>query len=162
MRLATLALALFMVVLPLPSAAQSGTLMAQNGAEIIFSALEKRILRDVLGSPTAKGEQERKFKPGGKRKFKKSKGRGRGRGGGRPPGLAKRQSLPPGLARQVERNGTLPPGLARRRLPEGVAKLLPRAAPGTERVIIGNDVVLVEQATNRVLDVLRDVLIRSK
>ena len=160
MRLATLVLALFLVVLPLPSAARSGTLVAQNAAEIIFSALEKRILREALGKPTAKGEQGGRIKRGGKPKFKKS--RGRGRGGGRPPGLAKRRSPPPGLARQVERNGTRPPGLARRGLPEGVAKLLPRAAPGTERVIIGNDVVLVEQATNRVLDVLRDVLTRSR
>src|SRR5229473_147236 len=31
-----------------------------------------------------------------------------------PPGLAKRDRLPPGLERQLQRNGTLPPGLQKR------------------------------------------------
>ncbi len=33
---------------------------------------------------------------------------------GLPPGLAKRDELPPGLRRQLVRNGTLPPGLQKR------------------------------------------------
>ena len=159
MTLATLALTYFMLVPSLPAAAQSGSLIAQNATDAIFSALEERILREALGSPATKIGQGENFKKSKKGKFKRSRGRGRGRGrgGGLHPGLAKRSSLPPGLARQVERNGFLPPGLAKRGLPAGVNKSLPRAAPGTERVIIGNDVVLVEKAINRVLDVLSDV-----
>src|SRR5207302_1565893 len=34
--------------------------------------------------------------------------------GSLPPGLAKKNHLPPGLERQLQRNGTLPPGLQRR------------------------------------------------
>ena len=34
-----------------------------------------------------------------------------------PPGLAKKKSLPSGLQKQLEKNGTLPPGLAKRELP---------------------------------------------
>lgn len=33
---------------------------------------------------------------------------------GLPPGLAKREKLPPGLERQLKERGTLPPGLQRR------------------------------------------------
>ena len=164
MRLATLALTYFMLVPSLPAAAQSGSLIAQNATDTIFSSLEERILREALGSPATKIGQGGKFKKSKNGNFKRSRGRGRGRGpgGGLPSGLAERNSLPPGLARQVERNGFLPPGLAKRGLPAGVNKLLPRAAPGTERVIMGNDVVLVEKATNHVLDVLRDVLTGSR
>src|SRR5689334_8900928 len=34
-----------------------------------------------------------------------------------PPGLAKRQSLPPGLQKQLVERGTLPPGLQKRLVP---------------------------------------------
>jgi hypothetical protein len=37
------------------------------------------------------------------------------RGRNLPPGLAKRDQLPPGLERQLRVRGTLPPGSARRR-----------------------------------------------
>ncbi|MDE3165012.1 MAG: hypothetical protein KGN36_04325, partial [Acidobacteriota bacterium] len=33
---------------------------------------------------------------------------------GLPPGLAKRSDLPPGLEKQLRRNGTLPPGLQKK------------------------------------------------
>src|SRR4029453_10507644 len=33
---------------------------------------------------------------------------------GRPPGLEKREQLPPGLQRQLIRNGSLPPGLEKK------------------------------------------------
>ncbi len=61
-----------------------------------------------------------------------------------PPGLAKRDSLPPGLAK--------------RDLPPGLQKKLGNAPPGTERVIAGDDVVLIEKATGKILDVIVDVL----
>jgi len=34
-----------------------------------------------------------------------------------PPGLAKKDRLPPGLEKQLERRGTLPPGLQRKSVP---------------------------------------------
>src|SRR5438874_6648291 len=39
------------------------------------------------------------------------------RAGSLPPGLAKRESLPPGLRAQLREHGTLPPGLQKRLVP---------------------------------------------
>lgn len=77
-----------------------------------------------------------------------------------PPGLAKRDSLPPGLQRQVRKNGTLPPGLQQRLqpLPPELEHRLPRLHEGLGRVILGRDVLLIESASSRVLDLLREVL----
>ncbi|MCZ6763524.1 MAG: hypothetical protein O7C63_01165 [Alphaproteobacteria bacterium] len=73
-----------------------------------------------------------------------------------PPGLAKRQSLPPGLQRQLERNGTLPPGLTKNRMPSGLAARLP-GREDMEILVVGADVILVAAATAIIIDVLFDV-----
>jgi hypothetical protein len=83
---------------------------------------------------------------------------GRGSSFGLPPGLAKRDQLPPGLQRQIERNGTLPRGLATYDLPVDLLDRLPPATPGTRRVIVGNDVILIREGTRYILDVIKDVL----
>lgn len=75
-----------------------------------------------------------------------------------PPGLAKRDALPPGLAKQIERHGHLPPGLEKRDLPDDLEASLPPAKHGTQRVIVGHDIVLVDPLTGAILDVIRDVL----
>jgi hypothetical protein len=64
-----------------------------------------------------------------------------------PPGLAKRDSLPPGLERQVQRNGALPPGLQKRvqPLPMVCENQLPVLAGGLERVILSRRVLLLDQ-----------------
>lgn len=77
---------------------------------------------------------------------------------GLPPGLAKKEELPPGLAKQLERNGTLPPGLAKRELPDDLVSELPDRKDGLERAIVDNAVVLVEKATGRIVDILKDVV----
>lgn len=74
-----------------------------------------------------------------------------------PPGLANRDHLPPGLQRQIERNGTLPPGLAKRGLPSDLRQSLPHRA-GQDYRVVGNDIVLIETATLLILDVMKDVL----
>jgi Ni/Co efflux regulator RcnB len=78
-----------------------------------------------------------------------------------PPGLAKKEKLPPGLAKQLERNGTLPPGLAKRDLPDDLNAKLTDPAEGLERTIVDNAVVLVEKATGRIVDILKDVVTGS-
>lgn len=75
-----------------------------------------------------------------------------------PPGLAKRDRLPPGLAKQVERNGTLPPGLHARALPDPLRNRLPRRAEEIDRVVVGNDVLLIERGTRLILDILENVV----
>ena len=76
-----------------------------------------------------------------------------------PPGLAKRESLPPGLERQLQRNGTLPPGLQKRMepLPIALEQQLPILSIGIRRVVISGNVVLMEEATSRILDLIRGV-----
>jgi len=158
--LAILAMAL-MVLLPAahPAVAQtSGVTSADDRVGQIFSDLEKRIIREVLAETglTDDEDDESGEDDGDRRKAGKGSGKGAGKGG-LPPGLAKRDSLPPGLQKQLDRNGRLPPGLDRRALPEDLEKRLP-ARTDTERVIVDNDVVLIEKGTDLVLDVIRDVV----
>jgi hypothetical protein len=82
-------------------------------------------------------------------------GHGRGHGGGLPPGLAKKDHLPPGLEKQLERNGHLPPGLEKRTLPSDLASRLPPVSSGTERVLIGDNVVLLDRKSQLILDIVR-------
>ena len=79
---------------------------------------------------------------------------------GLPPGLAKRDELPPGLQKHLERNGTLPPGLQKRiqPLPTRLESQLPKPAPGTRRVVVAGNVILMEERTSKVLDIVRDVI----
>ena len=72
-----------------------------------------------------------------------------------PPGLAKRDRLPPGLERQLVVRGTLPPGLRRQMhpCPVEVEQHLPPPPPGYMHTIIGGHIVLVNRRTFFVLDV---------
>ena len=74
---------------------------------------------------------------------------------GLPPGLAKRESLPPGLQRQLRRNGALPPGLEGKIYPFPVEleRRLPDLRPGVSRFIIGASIVLVDDSSSLILDV---------
>jgi hypothetical protein len=79
---------------------------------------------------------------------------------GLPPGLAKREELPPGLQRHLERDGTLPPGLQKRLqpFPKNLKAKLPKTPAGVKRGIINGNVVLIEERTSKVLDILNDVV----
>jgi len=74
---------------------------------------------------------------------------------GLPPGLAKRDQLPPGLEKQLVRRGTLPPGLQKRiqPCPPDLERRLPPPPPDSAHVIIGGHIVLMNRRTNVVLDV---------
>jgi len=128
--------------------------------DVVFDAIEKRVIREVLGGASedtdattddagkGKGEKGKKKDKGDKSKSAK------GKSGQLPPGLAKRGELPPGL----QRGGALPPGLAKRSLPQSLEAQLPALPDGIERVIVDDNVVLMEKATNKVLDILVDVM----
>lgn len=111
-----------------------------------FTELEKQIIDKYFKREEAKSDKK------GTNTSKKDKKKGL------PPGLAKKEKLPPGLAKQLERNGTLPPGLAKRDLPAGLESELPNPGDGLERTIVNNAVVLVEKATGRIVDILKDVV----
>ncbi|MDE3109485.1 MAG: hypothetical protein KGL02_06050 [Acidobacteriota bacterium] len=72
-----------------------------------------------------------------------------------PPGLAKRDELPPGLERQLIVRGTLPPGLRRRiePCPPELVQELPPPPPHCEHVFIGGHLVLLNRANFQIVDV---------
>lgn len=81
------------------------------------------------------------------------------RGGSLPPGLAKRESLPPGLRKQLRERGALPPGLQKHLVPVPgpLATRLPAVPPYYQRYFAGDDLVVVDTRTDRVVAIIRDV-----
>ncbi|HET9400259.1 MAG TPA: hypothetical protein VFO34_04845 [Candidatus Acidoferrales bacterium] len=72
-----------------------------------------------------------------------------------PPGLAKKDRLPPGLEKQLVVRGTLPPGLQKKIVPVPVEleRRLPPPPPDCEHVVIGGHIVLMNRRTSVVLDI---------
>lgn len=72
-----------------------------------------------------------------------------------PPGLAKRDRLPPGLERQLVVRGTLPPGLQKRiqPCPPDLERMLPPPPPNYAHVVIGGNLVLLNRANFQIADV---------
>lgn len=84
-----------------------------------------------------------------------------GRNSNLPPGLAKRGgNLPPGLQKQLDRNGTLPPGLQKRLtpFPQDLERRLPRLPDIYRRGSIGGSVVIIDRRTQRIMDVIHDII----
>jgi len=80
---------------------------------------------------------------------------------GLPPGLAKRGgNLPPGLQKHLDKNGQLPPGLQKRLepLPTDLNSQLPRLPEHWDRVILERDIILIDRRTNRILDIIENVI----
>ncbi len=111
----------------------------------VFSAVEKKIIEDFFGEQAADAVSRTKKDKTKKNKNAKNKG--------------KSGELPPGLRKHIEKHGTLPPGLAKKELPPGLAKRLGSTRSGLERLIVGDDVVLVEAATGVVLDIIKHIVI---
>ncbi len=80
--------------------------------------------------------------------------------GNLPPGLAKRDRLPPGLEKQLRERGTLPPGLQKRfaPLPNDLERQLPRLPAGYRRGVVAGNVILMEEATSVIVDIIRNVM----
>jgi hypothetical protein len=73
---------------------------------------------------------------------------------GMPPGLAKKDTLPPGLQKHIVKHGELPPGLESRNLPYELEKKLTPLPEGFVRLKVGADVVLMNEKTRIVVDVI--------
>jgi Ni/Co efflux regulator RcnB len=168
--------AMLAVLLCVPAAAQDN-----SG----FSHYEKSVIREYFRQKADNlmpGEWEKNkeedsardedWKEAGEdRGEENAKGRGKGRGRGQfgkgksdqlPPGLAKRDELPPGLQRQLRERGTLPPGLAKRDLPEDLDARLPVPEQNEQRVIVDDDVVLIDKTTQTIIDIIEDVATGGK
>jgi len=78
---------------------------------------------------------------------------------GLPPGLAKKEQLPPGLQRQLARNGKLPPGLEKKihPLPRDLELRLPRLPDGRKRIFLAGNVIILDERTSTIVDVLQQV-----
>lgn len=79
------------------------------------------------------------------------------------PGLAQRNgNLPPGLRKHLQRNGMLPPGWQQRLEPLSgdLERRLQPLYSGYARGMIGQDVVIIENSSQRIMDVIRDVTAR--
>lgn len=80
---------------------------------------------------------------------------------GLPPGLAKRESLPPGLQRQLRVNGHLPPGLQARVVwfPRDLDERLGPVPFGYRRCWIGGNVMVVNPKTFAILEIVQGISI---
>ena len=107
-------------------------------ADDVFTPEQKRAIDDYF----------RRQRDDGAKSAKHGKKKG---GGGLPPGLAKKDKLPPGLAKR----DTLPPGLAKRNLPSDLDNRLGPLGKNRSRSIVGDDIVLIDTATNVILDILK-------
>lgn len=79
---------------------------------------------------------------------------------GLPPGLAKREQLPPGLEKQLRTRGTLPPGLQKKvqPLPPDLEHRLRRLPTGYHRVVIAGNVILMNEKTAVIYDIIRNTI----
>ncbi len=164
--------------LPVASADEDIAGHVVKGVEEGFTELERRMIKRYYEQRHGKDinhdhdeDEDDDDRHGHKKKSKKDadhddddyghkpKGKKDKHGKGLPPGLAKRDQLPPGLEKQLQKNGTLPPGLAKRDLPPDLEDRLGRPPEGYERTIVDNDVVLVEAATRKVVDIITDAVL---
>ena len=81
--------------------------------------------------------------------------------GGLPPGLAKRERLPPGLEKQLVRNGALPPGLDKKLhpLPGDLRRRISKPPGGVELLYMHDRVLAVHLESSKILDVVADIVI---
>jgi hypothetical protein len=81
------------------------------------------------------------------------------RAGSLPPGLAKREELPPGLRKQLHEKGELPPGLQKHLVPvpSDLDARLPRIPSYDRRYFAGNDLIVVNIRTNHIDAILTAV-----
>lgn len=79
--------------------------------------------------------------------------------GSLPPGLARREALPPGLRRQLVERGTLPPGLQKHLIdvPGPLAGRFPALPGHYRRYFVGDDMIVVDTRSNTVVRIIENV-----
>lgn len=101
------------------------------------------VLTDEQPEADRGGNQKRKGN-------KKSKGKGKK---GLPQGLAKRNSLPPGLQKKYDETGELPPGLQKK-----LEGRLNASLSGKSATVQGNKVIVKDNTTGKVIDIIENVV----
>ena len=66
------------------------------------------------------------------------------------------KGLPPGIAKNLARGKPLPPGIAKQHLPTELVRRLPPVRHGYERIVVDGRVLLIETATQTIVDAIFD------
>jgi len=74
-----------------------------------------------------------------------------------PPGLAKKGKIPPGHAFKLSRHQSIPPDISWDYLPSDVERRLSRLPDGYVRIVIGDDVGILNIRTRVVVDLLEHI-----
>jgi hypothetical protein len=74
-----------------------------------------------------------------------------------PPGLAKKHESHPGLRNHIRKYRDLPSGIQGKRLPVDLERTLQSIPEGNVRIRVGGDIMLMNERTRYVLDVIFDV-----
>ena len=135
--------------LTLPIGLRADKVLADSPSvgDIFIGELEKRLIASYYQRHLVAYQQSPEWQ-------EYSKGKKKHKHKGLPPGLAKKGKLPPGIAKQLARNGQLPPGLEYHPLPHDLIVQLPPLQPGYRYVIADNRVMLIQAASNLILDVM--------
>ena len=125
------------------------------------------VLKTVVNSTDESEEDDeasdkKKNKGKNKKKNKNKDKSNKGRGNGLPPGLekqlAKNGTLPQGLQRKLEESGALPPGLQASALPPELEAHLTKLPKGQKRVVVDNDLLIIEEVTGQVLEAIPNII----
>jgi hypothetical protein len=73
--------------------------------------------------------------------------------------LSNRYSLPPWIQQRLDRGGTLPPGIAKKVYLPPTLYTLVDLPVGTEILVIGPNIVTVDSTTDRILNLLENLLL---
>jgi len=175
-----LAVLFLSLLLTLPAAASAETELAQAGAiddgqrdaikdffqkqqDNAAKPAQEKGAKDAQKKKTDKKKNAKKDKKADKKKdakktddkkkktkqTKEAKGKDKSKDKSKKKETAKAQP-----ALNLQPGGVLPSGAPRRALPKDLESKLPKPASGQQRVIVGNDVVLIEQKSGRVVDVM--------
>ena len=132
-------------------------------AKVVFEEAKRRVIKEYYDRvPGAKATNEQDEDKDKSKSAKKNKGKdkdksakGKGRDNGLPPGLAKREQLPLGLAKRGNR---LPSGLMKSDLPPELEASLPKLPNNVEGVVVYTDVLLVQKGTDPIFDVIEGII----
>jgi hypothetical protein len=139
-----------------PAAAQSEPGAQPAGPSVgavVIDTVARRILHDYYARNADAWVVANPDEGGGNGNGKKNKNKQKHKD--IPPGIAKKGTLPPGIYKQLVRNGQIPAGVEYHPLPPDLIVQLPPIAPAYRYVIADDRVMLIQAATNVIMDVLQ-------
>lgn len=154
----TLTLTIILALTLITQTALAGA-VAEFG-KAVFSEIERQLIRDyyrekyrAIDRDRHDGYRDSDYDHDGgdhKKHNQKKKGKGKHSSGPGNP-----QGLPPGIAKKLARGGSLPLGIAKKNLPADLDSRLPPLRDGYKRMEVDGRVVLVEAASNTIVDIIR-------